>query len=350
MAYTCTPSSGSAGYNGSGSGLAASGSISSTAAAAWAGTSSTCVWTATGAGGATATYRETVTTNPAPGVEVVTYIHTDALGSPVAKSDANGNVIAGSRTRYEPYGATASGAIPTIGFTGHVNDANTGLVYMQQRYYDPIAGRFLSTDPVLTDANTGSSFNRYVYANNSPYRYIDPDGRDPEHAYVPGGLTSAEYKRVNAEAGGVVARVVLTIGKFIPQTAIASQLLSAALTDAEVSLAGTGASAGDAAGASVVPTRGASGGPRAGKNHTPAAKKASLAANKAKNDGKAICPKCNKEMADPKQSKSGESKDMTQAEGDHTIPKSQGGDGATVKDMRNIETICAQCNNTKSDH
>jgi RHS repeat-associated protein len=77
--------------------------------------------------------------------------------------------------------------VPTIGFTGHVNDANTGLVYMQQRYYDPIAGRFLSTDPVLTDANTGASFNRYVYANNSPYKYIDPDGRQQTLAFCLGG-------------------------------------------------------------------------------------------------------------------------------------------------------------------
>jgi FlaG/FlaF family flagellin (archaellin) len=35
----------------------------------------------------------------------------------------------------------------------------------------------LSIDPVVTDANTGDSFNRYVYANNNPYTYIDPDGR-----------------------------------------------------------------------------------------------------------------------------------------------------------------------------
>jgi uncharacterized protein RhaS with RHS repeats len=48
---------------------------------------------------------------------------------------------------------------------------------MQQRYYDSIAGRFLSVDPVVTDANTGTSFNRYDYANNNPYKYIDPDGR-----------------------------------------------------------------------------------------------------------------------------------------------------------------------------
>ena len=47
------------------------------------------------------------------------------------------------------------------------------------RYYDPVAGRFLSTDPVLTDSNSGASFNRYTYALNNPYKYIDPDGRLP---------------------------------------------------------------------------------------------------------------------------------------------------------------------------
>ena len=83
-----------------------------------------------------------------------------------------------TRTRYEPYGNTAAGSVPReLGFTGHVNDAETGLVQMQQRYYDPLAGRFLSLDPVTTDANTGGMFNRYVYGNNNPYRFTDPDGR-----------------------------------------------------------------------------------------------------------------------------------------------------------------------------
>ncbi len=48
---------------------------------------------------------------------------------------------------------------------------------MQQRYYDPIAGRFLSVDPVTADRNTGGNFNRYWYANNNPYTNTDPDGR-----------------------------------------------------------------------------------------------------------------------------------------------------------------------------
>jgi RHS repeat-associated protein len=55
-----------------------------------------------------------------------------------------------------------------------VADLNTGLSYMQQRYYDPVAMRFLSVDPV---AASPLSFSRYWYANNNPYKYIDPDGR-----------------------------------------------------------------------------------------------------------------------------------------------------------------------------
>src|SRR5688572_6990609 len=48
---------------------------------------------------------------------------------------------------------------------------------MQQRYYDAGVGRFLSIDPVMADGNTGGNFNRYKYASNNPYRFIDPDGR-----------------------------------------------------------------------------------------------------------------------------------------------------------------------------
>lgn len=106
---------------------------------------------------------------------VAQYSHTDGLGSPVAISNAAGVIV--SRSKYEPYGLPVAGTTPRMGFTGHVQDNETALVYMQQRYYDPVAGRFLSVDPVTTDANTGGSFNRYAYANNSPYKYIDPDGR-----------------------------------------------------------------------------------------------------------------------------------------------------------------------------
>jgi RHS repeat-associated protein len=106
-----------------------------------------------------------------------TYLHTDALGSPVAETNAAGAIVK-ARMAYEPYGAPASGIYTNgPGYTGHVTDANTGLSYMQQRYYDPIGGRFLSMDPVLTSHDNGGNFNRYWYANNNPYKFTDPDGR-----------------------------------------------------------------------------------------------------------------------------------------------------------------------------
>lgn len=51
---------------------------------------------------------------------------------------------------------------------------------MQQRYYDPGIGMFLSVDPMASDMNNGWNFNRYNYAANNPYRFTDPDGRTVE--------------------------------------------------------------------------------------------------------------------------------------------------------------------------
>jgi RHS repeat-associated protein len=99
------------------------------------------------------------------------YIHTDGLGSPALTTSTSG--AASTRNDYRPYG-WGPPAQSTPGFTGHVADAETGLSYMQARYYDPFAGRFLAVDPV---AASEGSFNRYWYANNNPYKNIDPDGK-----------------------------------------------------------------------------------------------------------------------------------------------------------------------------
>lgn len=111
---------------------------------------------------------------PALAQEEVRYYHTDALGSVVAISDENGAIV--ERREYEPYGRQLVPATLADGpgYTGHVLDAATGMVYMQQRYYDPAIGRFLSRDPVSA---LKGPFNRYWYANANPYRFTDPDGR-----------------------------------------------------------------------------------------------------------------------------------------------------------------------------
>ncbi|WP_306581143.1 RHS repeat-associated core domain-containing protein, partial [Dokdonella sp.] len=108
----------------------------------------------------------------------VRYQHTDALGTPIAQSNESRQVTA--RSTWYAYGSVYQMTQPDIGpgYAGRYVDP-TGLIYMQQRYYDPRLHRFISPDPVWPDADTATNFNRYAYANNSPYRYIDPDGRAP---------------------------------------------------------------------------------------------------------------------------------------------------------------------------
>lgn len=107
----------------------------------------------------------------------VTYVYTDPQGTPLAEADASGNITA--TFDYAPYGGQALGTPPSgPGYTGHVNDPESGLVYMQARYYDPAVGRFISTDPVGPAPGNGFNFNRFAYANNNPVVNLDPSGRD----------------------------------------------------------------------------------------------------------------------------------------------------------------------------
>ncbi len=107
----------------------------------------------------------------------VTYVYTDPQGTPLAEADANGNIT--KTFDYAPYGTSALGTPPNgPGYTGHVNDPETNLVYMQARYYDPATGHFLSVDPTAPTAGNAATFNRYAYANNNPIINQDPNGKD----------------------------------------------------------------------------------------------------------------------------------------------------------------------------
>ncbi|HET7931094.1 MAG TPA: RHS repeat-associated core domain-containing protein [Rhodanobacteraceae bacterium] len=114
--------------------------------------------------------------HPFAGGSNTRYQHTDYQGTVVAQTAASGAVL--SRSVYASFGlAWNHGNDDGPGYTGHVQDSLTGITYMQQRYYDPVARRFLSVDPITANADTGGNFNRYWYANDNPYKYIDPDGR-----------------------------------------------------------------------------------------------------------------------------------------------------------------------------
>jgi RHS repeat-associated protein len=79
---------------------------------------------------------------------LVYYYHFDGLGSVVALSNINGQII--ERYSYDVFGEpnrTSSIGNPYF-FTGRERDSETGLYYYRARYYSPKIGRFLQTDPI----------------------------------------------------------------------------------------------------------------------------------------------------------------------------------------------------------
>jgi RHS repeat-associated protein len=63
-------------------------------------------------------------------------------------------------------------------YTGQQSDADSGLLYLRARYYEPTTGRFISQDTKMPDKKEPITFNLYVYCRNNPIRYTDPSGLD----------------------------------------------------------------------------------------------------------------------------------------------------------------------------
>ncbi|WP_266169233.1 RHS repeat domain-containing protein [Dyella subtropica] len=158
----------------------------------------------------------------------VTYIYTDPQGTPLAEADASGNITA--TFDYKPYGSLALGNPPNgPAYTGHVDDPDTSLVYMQARYYDPMIGRFVSADPVAVSPASVFNFSRYDYADNNPIINFDPTGM----ACAASGEVSASVQRMRDSSdkcsgssvqpatspspslGGRVAGVAIGVGKAV---------------------------------------------------------------------------------------------------------------------------------------
>ncbi|XAK00195.1 RHS repeat-associated core domain-containing protein [Vandammella animalimorsus] len=65
---------------------------------------------------------------------------------------------------------------PTHLYTGERYDADTGLIYLRARDYDPSTGRFISMDEHPGDQRIPLTLNKYLYANADPVNHVDPSG------------------------------------------------------------------------------------------------------------------------------------------------------------------------------
>ena len=67
-------------------------------------------------------------------------------------------------------------------YRSYYYDTETGLYYLQSRYYDPEIGRFINADDasMISKYNLNSVFlkNLYTYCYNNPEMYLDSTGYD----------------------------------------------------------------------------------------------------------------------------------------------------------------------------
>jgi len=101
------------------------------------------------------------------------YYHNDHLGTPQLMTDSTQTVV--WQADYTAFGKATitTGTITNnLRYPGQYYDAETGLHYNWNRYYDPEVGRYLSVDPV----GLRGGMNLYRYVSNNPVISIDPLG------------------------------------------------------------------------------------------------------------------------------------------------------------------------------
>ncbi len=105
--------------------------------------------------------------------------HYDYRGNTVLITDMSGQVT--DSFIYGPYGTiedrTGNSDIDFLfsGQLGIETDEN-GLVYLNDRYYDPSVGRFLNEDPYSLKYQDILNLNLYSYCANDPLNNVDPTG------------------------------------------------------------------------------------------------------------------------------------------------------------------------------
>ena len=96
---------------------------------------------------------------------------------------ADGTILA-SYT-YDAWGnvLTSEGTLAAsnpIRYRGYSYDAETGLYYLQSRYYDPAVGRFINADDYVSTGHGICGCNMFAYCLNNPVNYIDKNGINAE--------------------------------------------------------------------------------------------------------------------------------------------------------------------------
>ena len=102
--------------------------------------------------------------------------------------------------------ATTLGTNNPLRYRGYVYDTETGLYYLQSRYYNPTWGRFINADSQLSTGDV-SGLNLFAYCGNNPVNRIDPTGEAWYHWLIGGVVVAACAVATVATCGGFSAAI-----------------------------------------------------------------------------------------------------------------------------------------------
>jgi RHS repeat-associated protein len=125
------------------------------------------------------------------------YPHMDVMiqGTTISLTNMAGAVT--ERTGYAAFGEPQPATSLPKGFIGERPDVETGLLYLNFRYYDPALGRYPSPDD-RDPTQPGVGTNRYAYAGNDPVNKADPNG----HNWLSDAVSSIANAVSNFFGGG----------------------------------------------------------------------------------------------------------------------------------------------------
>ena len=162
-------------------------------------------------------------------------------GDVLGLCDSLGNVVV--RYSYDAWGniKSISGALAgTVGnynhflYRGYYYDSETGMYYLETRYYDPKTCRFVKHDNYISTDQNITCYNMYTYCANNPVSRIDSNGtiwseicefvktavfeignnlENLSSAYAScGGIAAADGPLPFGDALGIIGATVLTAG------------------------------------------------------------------------------------------------------------------------------------------
>jgi len=156
---------------------------------------------------------------------VALYVY-DSWGKPLSITDVNGNDIGGN--------ASHVANINPLRYRGYYWDSETGLYYLNSRYYDPETGRFINADGLLQTGQGLLSANMFAYCLNNPVNMSDSNGTCPQGFIGPcqGFACSYNVKQRLDQLRALIKENAKPIGKNVAKdvaTGVVDSLTGAAL-------------------------------------------------------------------------------------------------------------------------